>query len=272
MKRPPAAGSGQLTVRRWLPPEYSWLPPSGGRFLLLALVMTMLGVFAGGVAVARYGLLSAMVIGAFAGPLSNLLFIWLAMQDHNLIAHFAAIGLDNVAGGFAGTCLIAYMSSLTSAGFTATQYALFSSLYAIPGRVLASQSGRIVEGAGLGDSARAALISRGLAEMSRFVAAHGGDAATVTGLSGLGDLVLTGTSHQSRNLRFGIELGRHGNADGWSGDLVEGAFAAGVASRVAAERNIDMPITDAVAAIIDGKLDLATAIGRLMTRPITQEF
>ena len=85
----------------------------------------------------------------------------------------------------------------------------------------------IVEGAGLGDSARAALISRGLAEMSRFVAAHGGDAATVTGLSGLGDLVLTGTSHQSRNLRFGIELGRNGNADNWSGDLVEGAFAAG---------------------------------------------
>jgi hypothetical protein len=58
---------------------------------------------------------------------------------------FAAIGLDNVAGGFAGTCLIAYMSSLTSAGFTATQYALFSSLYAIPGRLIASQSGRIVE-------------------------------------------------------------------------------------------------------------------------------
>jgi PAT family beta-lactamase induction signal transducer AmpG len=89
----------------------------------------------------------AMVIGAFAGPLSNLLFIWLAMQRHSLWALFAAIGLDNVAGGFAGTCLIAYMSSLTSAGFTATQYALFSSLYAIPGRLVASQSGRIVEGA-----------------------------------------------------------------------------------------------------------------------------
>ena len=109
--------------------------------------MTMLGVFAGGVAVARYGLMRAMVIGAFAGPLSNLLFIWLALQDHSLIALFAAIGLDNVAGGFAGTCLIAYMSSLTSIGFTATQYALFSSLYAIPGRLLASQSGRIVESA-----------------------------------------------------------------------------------------------------------------------------
>jgi PAT family beta-lactamase induction signal transducer AmpG len=108
--------------------------------------MTLLGVFAGGVAVARYGLLRAMVIGAFAGPMSNLLFIWLAMQDHSLIALFAAIGLDNVAGGFAGTCLIAYMSSLTSVGFTATQYALFSSIYAIPGRLIASQSGRIVEG------------------------------------------------------------------------------------------------------------------------------
>lgn len=114
---------------------------------IFGVLMTMFGVFAGGLAVARYGLLRAMVIGAFAGPASNLLFIWLALQDHSLIALFAAIGLDNVAGGFAGTCLIAYMSSLTSAGFTATQYALFSSLYAIPGRLIASQSGRIVEGA-----------------------------------------------------------------------------------------------------------------------------
>ena len=118
---------------------------------IFGVVMTMVGVFAGGVAVARYGLLRAMVIGALAGPLSNLLFIWLALQGHNVFALFAAIGLDNLAGGFAGTCLIAYMSSLTSAGFTATQYALFSSLYSVPGRLLASQSGRIVEG-----SARAA--------------------------------------------------------------------------------------------------------------------
>jgi PAT family beta-lactamase induction signal transducer AmpG len=114
---------------------------------IFGVFMSMFGVFAGGLAVARYGLLRSMVIGAFAGPVSNLLFIWLAMQEHNLLALFAAIGLDNVAGGFAGTCLIAYMSSLTSAGFTATQYALFSSLYAIPGRLIASQSGRIVEGA-----------------------------------------------------------------------------------------------------------------------------
>ena len=112
---------------------------------LFGVWMTMLGVFLGGLAVARYGLLRAMLIGAFAGPISNLLFIWLAFQTHNLWSLFLAIGLDNIAGGFAGTCLIAYMSSLTSAGFTATQYALFSSLYAIPGRLIASQSGRVVE-------------------------------------------------------------------------------------------------------------------------------
>jgi MFS transporter, PAT family, beta-lactamase induction signal transducer AmpG len=114
---------------------------------IFGVLMSMFGVFVGGVLVARYGLMRAMVIGAFAGPLSNLLFVWLALQEHELIALFATIGLDNVAGGIAGTCLIAYMSSLTSVGFTATQYALFSSLYAIPGRLIASQSGRIVEAA-----------------------------------------------------------------------------------------------------------------------------
>jgi PAT family beta-lactamase induction signal transducer AmpG len=134
---------------------------------IFGVFMTMFGVFAGGLAVARYGLLRAMVVGAFAGPVSNLLFIWLALQDHNLIALFAAIGLDNVAGGFAGTCLIAYMSSLTSVGFTATQYALFSSLYAVPGRLIASQSGRIVEGA-----ARAADTGGMLTPIANLIASY----------------------------------------------------------------------------------------------------
>ncbi len=129
----------------------------------------------------------------------------------------------------------------------------------------------IVEGRGIGDSARAALISRGLAEMSRFVAAKGGKAETVRGLSGLGDLVLTATSHQSRNLRFGIALGRGETVDPAHGTLVEGAYAASIAARLAQELGVDMPITDAVSAIIDGKLDIATAIGQLMTRPITTE-
>ncbi|MBW9114399.1 NAD(P)-dependent glycerol-3-phosphate dehydrogenase [Rhizobium cauense] len=129
----------------------------------------------------------------------------------------------------------------------------------------------IVEGAGIGDSARAALIARGLAEMSRFVVAKGGQADTVRGLSGLGDLVLTATSHQSRNLRFGIALGRGETVDPAHGDLVEGAFAAAVASRLAQSLNVSMPITDAVSAIIEGKLGIAEAIDQLMTRPITTE-
>ncbi len=129
----------------------------------------------------------------------------------------------------------------------------------------------IVEGCGIGDSARAALIARGLAEMSRLVAAKGGQADTVRGLSGLGDLVLTATSHQSRNLRFGIALGRGDKADPSHGELVEGAFAAAVASRLARELGIEMPITDAVSAIIEGKLGIAEAIEQLMTRPITTE-
>jgi len=108
---------------------------------------SMLGVFAGGIAVARLGMMRALVIGAFSGPLSNLIFVWLTAQGHSMPALFIAIGVDNSLSGFAGTCLIAYMSSLTTAGFTATQYALFSSLYALPGKLIASQSGRIVESA-----------------------------------------------------------------------------------------------------------------------------
>ena len=118
---------------------------------LFGVIALSAGVFAGGWAVARFGLIRTMVIGAFMSPVSNLVFAWLAAQGHDLGALFIAIGVDNVASGFAGTALIAYMSSLTSIGFTATQYALFSSLYALPGKIIASQSGKIVEA-----SARAA--------------------------------------------------------------------------------------------------------------------
>ena len=137
---------------------------------IFGVVMTMLGVGLGGFSVARFGLMRALVIGAFAGPLSNLA-VRLARrtQGHSLWALFVAIGLDNVAGGFAGTCLIAYMSSLT-AGFTATQYALFSSLYALPGKLIASQSGRIVEG-----SAASADAGGALTTLKDLVAAHAPD-------------------------------------------------------------------------------------------------
>src|SRR6202012_1129695 len=80
-------------------------------------------------------------------PITNTIFAWLAVQGPDFRSLLLAIGMDNVVSGYAGTCLIAYMSSLTSAGFTATQYALFSSLYSLPGKLLASQSGRIVESA-----------------------------------------------------------------------------------------------------------------------------
>ncbi len=118
---------------------------------VFGVIMTTLGVFIGGWSVAKLGLIRTMVIGAFMSPMSNLVFAWLATQGPSLSALTIAIGVDNIATGYAGTALIAYMSSLTSIGFTATQYALFSSLYALPGKLIASQSGRIVEG-----SARAA--------------------------------------------------------------------------------------------------------------------
>lgn len=112
-------------------------------------VMTVLGVFAAGYAIVRWGIMKPLIVGALAGPISNLMFAWLATQGADVFALAVAIGVDNIAMGFSGTCLIAYMSSLTAEGFTATQYALFTSLYAIPGKLLASQSGRIVENAAM---------------------------------------------------------------------------------------------------------------------------
>ena len=132
----------------------------------------------------------------------------------------------------------------------------------------------IVEGRGLGESARAALIARGLAELMRFARAHGGRARTVSGLSGLGDLVLTATSHQSRNLRFGLALGQGRSLDevmAPGAPLSEGAFTASVAATISVQKRIDMPITQAVAAILDGKLGIEDAVSTLMTRPLKSE-
>ena len=92
---------------------------------VLGVVMSLAGVALGGLAVARLGLIRSLVIGAFAGPISNLAFAWLTLQGAQVWALAAAISLDNLASGFAGTCLIAYMSSLTSRGFTASQSGRF---------------------------------------------------------------------------------------------------------------------------------------------------
>ena len=113
---------------------------------VFGVVMTMAGVLGGGWAVARFGLLRCLVVGAVASPTTHLVYAWLATQGPQVSALMVALALDNLAEGFAGTCLIAYMSSLTTRGSTATQYALFSSLYALPGKVLGADSGRIIEG------------------------------------------------------------------------------------------------------------------------------
>jgi PAT family beta-lactamase induction signal transducer AmpG len=127
----------------------------------IGVLMLMLGVGLGGWSIARFGLIRSLVIGALAGPLSNLVFGWLAMQGPDVVAFAIAVMVDNLSAGYAGTVLIAYMSSLTSAGFTATQYALFSSLYSLPGKLIAAQSGAIVEG-----SARLAAPGRPLASLT----------------------------------------------------------------------------------------------------------
>lgn len=127
----------------------------------------------------------------------------------------------------------------------------------------------VVIGAGLGESARAALITRGFAEMQRFATAFGARAETLSGLSGLGDLVLTCTSTQSRNLRFGLAFGAGHSFDPRL--TVEGVATAQAVSRLAAESAIDMPVTDMVARLIAREIPLDQAIRSLMSRSLKEE-
>jgi len=137
--------------------------------------------------------------------------------------------------------------------------------------VLAIASG-IVTGRGLGASASAALTTRGFAELVRFGKAYGARPETMTGLSGLGDLILTCSSPQSRNFSFGVALGKGEKPDGAAhGKLAEGAFTAPVLLEMAAEKNIEMPIAAAVAAVLAEKLSVDAAIASLLTRPIKSE-
>lgn len=126
-----------------------------------------------------------------------------------------------------------------------------------------------VAGAGLGDSARAALMTRGFAEMQRFALAQGAKAETLAGLSGLGDLILTCTSAQSRNFRYGQALGRAEAFD--PGITVEGAATARAVASLAQREGIDMPITRMIAALVDRKISLPEAIQALLSRPLKQE-
>jgi glycerol-3-phosphate dehydrogenase (NAD(P)+) len=139
--------------------------------------------------------------------------------------------------------------------------------------VLAIAAG-VVAGRGLGESARAALIARGLAEMTRLGVALGARADTFMGLSGLGDLVLTATSRSSRNLAFGMALGEGRSAEELLAPgmpLVEGAHTARVAAELAARLKVEAPIIAAVAATIDGTRTVEQAIEGLVNRPLKAE-
>ena len=127
----------------------------------------------------------------------------------------------------------------------------------------------VVMGAGLGDSARAALMTRGFAEMQRFALAKGARAETLAGLSGLGDLILTCTSAQSRNFRFGQAMGQGAAFDPTI--TVEGAATAVAVAKIAQRDGIEMPITQMIAALMAQEITLRQAIQALMSRPLKEE-
>ncbi len=132
----------------------------------------------------------------------------------------------------------------------------------------------IVAGKKLGESARAALVARGLSEMTRVGMAMGARRETFMGLSGLGDLVLTATSARSRNLSFGVALGEGRSvADlvAAGAPLSEGSSTAQIAATLARRHGVEAPIIEAVAAIIDGAITVDEAIDGLVSRPLKAE-
>jgi len=130
----------------------------------------------------------------------------------------------------------------------------------------------VVAGRGLGESAKAALTARGFAELLRFAQAYGARPETLMGLSGLGDLVLTCGSAHSRNFAFGERLGRGATVEeAAAGKLAEGAFTAGVLVRLARDKGVEMPVAEAVEAVLAEGLTIEEAIEGLMNRPLRGE-
>ncbi|MAM63504.1 NAD(P)H-dependent glycerol-3-phosphate dehydrogenase [Maritimibacter sp. UBA3975] len=124
-------------------------------------------------------------------------------------------------------------------------------------------------GAGLGESARAALMTRGFAEMNRFAIARGAESDTLQGLSGFGDLTLTCTSEKSRNFAYGLALGR-GEVLA-EGVTIEGKATAKAVSNAAEKAGIDMPITNMVVAVMSGHITINEASELLLARPLKEE-
>ncbi len=139
--------------------------------------------------------------------------------------------------------------------------------------VLAIAAG-VVAGRRLGENARAAIVTRGFAEMRRYGAALGAEAATLAGLSGLGDLVLTCTGATSRNFALGVALGEGRSATdalAVSRGVAEGAATAPILAQAAAARDIELPITAAVADLIAGVATVDAIVARLLDRPLRAE-
>jgi glycerol-3-phosphate dehydrogenase (NAD(P)+) len=134
--------------------------------------------------------------------------------------------------------------------------------------VLAIAAGATI-GAGLGASAQAALVTRGFVELRRIGAAFGAQSETLMGLSGLGDLLLTCASGQSRNFAYGLALGR--GEDLTARPLAEGVATAAIAARLAVEKGVEAPIIAATALILEGRLGIGKAVESLMTRPLKSE-
>jgi glycerol-3-phosphate dehydrogenase (NAD(P)+) len=131
----------------------------------------------------------------------------------------------------------------------------------------------ISEGKDLGDSARAALTTRAFTEMLRFGHALGADRATLTGLSGLGDLILTCSSFQSRNFSFGIALGRNEPVGALSRSTatIEGIPTAKAVAILADKLAVELPVCEAVNAILECRITVDQAIGQLLARPLRAE-
>jgi glycerol-3-phosphate dehydrogenase (NAD(P)+) len=132
----------------------------------------------------------------------------------------------------------------------------------------------IVDGLGFGTNTQAALMTRGLHEITRLGVSLGADVSTFRGLAGMGDLVLTCTGGLSRNRQLGRRLGRGESIDeilGTMREVVEGVRTAPAAARLAARESVEMPITDAVTAILQGTIDPSTALSALMQRDLKVE-
>lgn len=134
--------------------------------------------------------------------------------------------------------------------------------------VLAIAAGAVA-GAGLGASAEAAMVTRGFVELRRIGAAYGAKPETLMGLSGLGDLILSCGSAQSRNFAYGQALGRGEELAGRP--LAEGVATAAIAAEIAASRGIEAPIVAAVDAVLKGRISIADAVAALLSRPLKSE-